>query len=132
MFYIAPTRIYSKRSPPTCPLEVDAVGRVDGEPVWDEVILHGGVRLDDVSPLPPHVDVVDTLGAGTRLGPDHGAWAEHHDMGPVLEGAAKLGGVDGEPQWLVGGGANVHVRVLLHGRATPHTTKQTHKQTQAN
>ena len=39
-------------------------------------------------------------------------------MGPVLEGAAKLGGVDGQSEWLVGGGANVDIGVLLDGGAT--------------
>ena len=38
-------------------------------------------------------------------------------MTPVLEGSSKLGGVDGETERFVGGGANVHVGVLLNGRA---------------
>ena len=37
-----------------------------------------------------------------------------HDVGAVLEGAAKLRRVDGEPQWLVRRGANVNVGVLGH------------------
>ena len=36
-------------------------------------------------------------------------------MGTVLEGTTKLGGVDGQAEGLVGGGANVDVGVLGHG-----------------
>lgn len=43
-------------------------------------------------------------------------------MGAVLEGSAKLRSVDGQPEWLVCRGANVHIGVLGHGRANTSDT----------
>lgn len=53
--------------------------------------------------------------AGCRSG-DHGTGTEHHHVGTVLEGAAKLSGVDGQSQWFVGAGPNIDIGVLLHWR----------------
>lgn len=96
-----------------CPLEVDALPRGNGESVGDEVILHRGEGLNDVAPFPSHVQVVDTTVTIIRIG-DHLTGTELDDVGPVLEGAAKLCCVYGQSEWLVGRGANVHIRVLLH------------------
>ena len=94
------------------PLEVDTFALPDGHSVRNEVVLDSWISLYDVSTLPTHVQVVD----GARLGFLAGqcrTWAEQHDVGAVLEGAAKLGSVDGKSEWFVSGGADVHVGVLL-------------------
>lgn len=101
----------------TCPLEVYTVIGVNLEFVGDEVVLHRWVHLDDVSSLPTDIEVVDASSSCLFVG-DAGAWAEHHHVGPVLEGAAKLGSVDGQSEWLVGGGADVDIGVLLNRGAT--------------
>ena len=98
-----------------------ALAGVDGESVGDEVVFHRGERLDNVPPLPSHVHIVDATRAGRRLR-DIGAWAELHDVRPVLEGAAKLGSVDGQPEGLVGGGTNVDIGVLFNRGTLASTT----------
>ena len=91
------------------PLEVDPVVGVDGETVGVEVILDGREGLDDVATLATDDDVVDLVVADAV-----GARLDQEDVRAVLEGAASLGGVDGQLETLHD--ANVDGGVLLEGR----------------
>ena len=107
---------------PTCPLDVHTVLVSDLQAVGDEVVLNGGIRLHDVAPLPSHVQVVQD--AAPILLIQRATWAEHDSVRPVLEGAAKLGSVDGQAERLVVGQTDVHVGVLLDGRASTSGTEE--------
>lgn len=96
----------------TGPLEVDTFVLCNGHSVRNEVVLDSWISLYNVPTLPTHIQVVDGASLGVLVG-HCSTWAEQHDVGAVLEGTAKLGSVDGQSEWLVGGGADVHVGVLL-------------------
>ena len=101
---------------PTCPLHMETVGLCHRESIREKVVLDGGVSLNNVPPLSPHVQV-EYLAAAGLAARQEGARSEFKDVAAVLEGSAELGGVDGKTERLVGGGANVDVGVLRDGGA---------------
>ena len=83
----------------------------NGESVRNKVVLHSWIHLDNVPPLPPHVQIMNSTVPGVT------SWeflprAEHHHVTSILKGSSKLGCVDGQTKWLVGGGTNINMRVL--------------------
>ena len=108
----------------TSPLDVDKVSLADVEGGGDEVILNGGVGLDDVSTLSTDVQV-DDLGTGTNnnggailIDDGGGTGLNVEGVGTVLEGTSELGGINGKSQvaWLtVGTNTIVDGGVSLNG-----------------
>ena len=99
---------------------MDTVSRLDVQSVWDEIVLHRRIDLNDVPPLATHIQVVKsaTLNSCQHIHPR----TQNHNMAPVLEGSSKLGGVDGKTKRLVGCGANVHIGVLFNRGAPANCT----------
>ena len=82
------------------------------ESIGNEVVLHRRVHLDNVPPLPPHIQVMD------HAIPSIACWqfrpgTKYHHMASVLKGSSKLGSVDGQAKRFVCGRANVNIRILL-------------------
>jgi len=90
------------------PLDVDEVGGLDMDTIRGEIILDAWIRLDDVTTLATHIQVVD-LGA---TGSDGGTRADVETVGTILEGSAKLVGVDREIQALQVG-SDIDGRILF-------------------
>ncbi len=97
------------------PLEVDTVVLINSEFIWYKVVLHGRVHLDNVPTLPTDVQIVNSAGFSFSVVKST-SWAELHDVGTILEGAAELSCVDGQSKRLVSGGADVNSGVLLDRR----------------
>lgn len=74
------------------PLEVDVVSTGDLEVVGGEIVLNGGVALDNVSTASTDSQVEDT-GTGLNVG---GALGDLEGMRAILEGTSELVGVDVE------------------------------------
>jgi hypothetical protein len=92
----------------TGPLEVDVVTDTGVQDGGDEVVLGGGVGLDDVSSLTTDVDVEDT----GVVGHTSGSGSHVEDVRSVLEGSSELGGIQGQ---LVDGIILGYEGVLLDG-----------------
>ena len=95
---------------------METLGLSHRESIRKEVVLDGGVSLNNVPPLSPHVQVEYLAAAGLGVRQER-AGSEFEDVASVLEGPAKLGGIDGETERLVGGGADVDIWVLRDGGA---------------
>jgi len=76
----------------TGPLEVDVISNSALEMVGDEVVLRGGVSLNDVSSLSSDVEVENSVGGGDSSG--SGSDVEH--VRSILEGSSELRSIDGE------------------------------------
>ena len=105
----------------TSPLYVKALLYRHHKPIRNKIILDSWVHLDDITPLPTHVEVEDLATLGLPV-LEFRPRTEYHDVTAILEGPPKLGRVDGETQRLVGGGANVDIGVLGHWRTNPSST----------
>ena len=78
----------------TCPLNVQTVSLRDGESIWNKVVLHSWIHLDDVPPLAPHIQIVNSTVSGVT------SWEflprpKNHHVTSILKGSSKLGCVDG-------------------------------------
>ena len=69
----------------TCPLNMQVITCRHRHPLWEEVILHGRVNLDYISPLPAHVQIQDSLILELRL-----SWYDLEDMRAILERTTEL------------------------------------------
>jgi len=74
------------------PLEVDVISRSDREISGDEIVLSGGVGLNDVSSLSSDVQVEDSVGHGDSSG--SGSDMEHERS--ILEGSSELRSINGK------------------------------------
>jgi len=74
------------------PLEVNVISRSDREISGDEIVLSGGVGLNDVSSLSSDVQVEDSVGHGDSSG--SGSDMEHERS--ILEGSSELRMINGK------------------------------------
>jgi len=79
------------------PLEVNVVVSVNVQIIGNKVVFSGGIGLDDVSSLSTHVQVVNLGTVGNRIR----SLLDQKDVRSILEGSAKLAGINSQLMGLV-------------------------------